>query len=45
MIEFLQNAETNQPFPHILCLGDETGDFQTFTIVAGHAIETLCWEQ
>ncbi len=40
MVEYLQNAETNQSFPHILCLGDKMTMCQAFTIVSGHAIET-----
>ncbi|KAA0721208.1 hypothetical protein E1301_Tti021593 [Triplophysa tibetana] len=40
MVEYLQNPETSEVFLHILCLGDEATNSQTFVIVSGHAIET-----
>ncbi|XP_034089809.1 uncharacterized protein LOC117557924 [Gymnodraco acuticeps] len=40
MVQYLQTAERTQPFPHILCLGDDTTTCQTFTIVSDNAIET-----
>ncbi|KAI4796200.1 hypothetical protein KUCAC02_029390 [Chaenocephalus aceratus] len=40
MVQYLQTAERTQPFPHILCLGDDMTTCQTFTIVSDNAIET-----
>ncbi|KAI4800834.1 hypothetical protein KUCAC02_007063 [Chaenocephalus aceratus] len=40
MVQYLQTAERPQPFPHILCLGEDMTTCQTFTIVSDNAIET-----
>ncbi|XP_034085470.1 uncharacterized protein LOC117554950 [Gymnodraco acuticeps] len=40
MVHYLQTVERTQPFPHILCLGDDMTTCQTFTIVSDNAIET-----
>ncbi|KAL7408435.1 hypothetical protein ABVT39_023519 [Epinephelus coioides] len=38
MLEYLN--KTSQPFPHVLCLGDDTKTSQAFTIISGNALES-----
>ncbi|XP_078030276.1 uncharacterized protein LOC144466599 [Epinephelus lanceolatus] len=38
MVEYL--SKTSQPFPHVLCLGDDTTTSQAFTIISGNALES-----